>query len=94
MLHSRSMAMVVAPVSIWLQANSSASAQGSPTQQAITEQAVADAALASAQSDYVFGAAGLVAGAAAKRLLAQGQPQSAALETLLAAAGNIIDKLA
>jgi len=86
--------MFVAPVSTWLQANNWANAQGSPIQQVITEQMSANAALASAQSDYVLGVVGLAAGAAAKRLLAQETPAPAALETLIAAAGNIINRLA
>ena len=86
--------MFVAPVSTWLQANSWANAQNSPIQRIITEQVSANAALAGAQSDYFLGAAGLAASSAAKRLQAQGKPESLALATLIAVAGNIINKLA
>ena len=86
--------MFVGPVSTWLQANSWANAQASPIRQLITEQVSANAALASAQSDYFLGTAGLAATAAAVRLQAQGKPEPISVETLIAAAGKIIDKLA
>jgi hypothetical protein len=87
-------AMLVGPVSTWLQANSWANAQTSPIQSVIMEQVAADASLASAHSNYFLGTAGLVASAAAKRLQANGKPEAAALGALIAAAGNLINKLA
>jgi hypothetical protein len=86
--------MFVGPMSTWLQANSWANAQGSPIQQVITEQVSANASFAGAQSDYFLGTAGLAATAALKRLQAQGKPEPVALASLIAAAGNIINKLA
>jgi len=50
--------------------------------------------LANAQSDYFLGTAGLAANAAAVRLHAQRKPQPPSVETLIAAAGKIIDRLA
>ena len=86
--------MFVGPVSTWLQANSWANAQASPIRQLITEQISTNAALASAQSDYFLGIAGLAAAVAGKRLQAQGKPEALSVETLIAAAGGIINKLA
>jgi hypothetical protein len=86
--------MVVGSVSTWLQTNNWANGQASPAQQVVTEQVVANAALASAQSSYYQGIAGLAATAALKRLLAQGKPEPAALRTLIGAAGLVLDKSA
>ena len=86
--------MVVGSVSAWLQANEWANGQTVPTQKVITEQTLANAALANAQSSYYEGVASLAATAALKRLLAQGTRESAALRTLIGAAGLILDKVA
>lgn len=86
--------MFVAPVSTWLQANSWANTQGPPIQQVMTVQDVADAAFASAQSNYFQGTAGLAAMVALKRLQAAGKPEPAALQTLIVAAGPILNKIA
>jgi hypothetical protein len=86
--------MVVGSVSTWLQGNDWANGQASPTQQVVTEQAVANVAFASAQSNYYQGVADLAATAALRRLLAEGQPEPAALRTLIGAAGLILDKIA
>jgi len=86
--------MLVGPVSTWLQANSWATAQASPIRQFITEQISVNATLANAQSDYLLGTAGLAANAAAARLHAQRKAQPTSVQTLIAAAGKIIDRLA
>jgi len=86
--------MFVGSVSTWLQANDRADGQALPVQQPMTEQAVAAAAFAGAQSSLYQSIAGLAATAALKRLLADGQPEPAALRTLIGAAGLILDRVA
>ena len=60
----------------------------------MTEQVAAGAALASAHASYFQGTAGLAASAAAKRLQARMKPEPISLQTLIAAAGHIINRLA
>ena len=86
--------MFLGPVSTWLQSNGWASAQASPIQQVITEQVATSSSFANTQSDYFLGSASLAATAAARRLHAAGKPEPVAVASLIAAGGNIIDKLA
>jgi hypothetical protein len=86
--------MFVGPVSTWLRANSWANAQISPIQGVIMEQDAANASLASAQSNYFLGTGTLAATAATKRLKTEGKPESIALAMLIAATGNIVNKVA
>jgi hypothetical protein len=86
--------MFVAPVSTWLQANSWANTQGSPIQQVMPVQDVADAAFASPQTFYSLGTAGPAAWGAHTRLQAAGKPEPAPLQTLIVAAGTILNTIA
>jgi hypothetical protein len=84
----------VGSVSTWLQANNWANGQASLTQQVVTEQAAANSALASAQSNYYQGIAGLAVTVALKRLLAQGKPEPARAESQRSSVPDATGKLA